>query len=82
MNASKIEKQINSYLPALSLQQKKAVLTVVKTFATAGQSEGYDEDFKKELDSSYQEYINGGELLTEAEVNARLEKILIDSRKK
>jgi hypothetical protein len=82
MDAAKIEKQINSYLPGLSLQQKKAVLTVVKTFASESQSERYDEEFKKELDSRYEEYLNGGTLLTQDEVNARLERILNDNKKK
>jgi len=33
METSAIDKQINNYLPQLTIKQKKAVLTVVKTFA-------------------------------------------------
>lgn len=33
MSTSAIDKQINNYLPQLTIKQKKAVLTVVKTFA-------------------------------------------------
>ncbi|HEY6975036.1 MAG TPA: hypothetical protein VH396_02035 [Chitinophagaceae bacterium] len=33
MSTSAIDKQINNYLPRLTIKQKKAVLTVVKTFA-------------------------------------------------
>ncbi len=51
MEAATIEKQINNYLPQLSVKQKKAVLTVVKTFADDENTNGYSDDFKKELDS-------------------------------
>ena|GEM_PF-2055159 len=33
MSTSAIDKQINNYLPQLTIKQKKAVLTVIKTFA-------------------------------------------------
>ncbi len=78
MEAASIEKQINNYLPQLTVNQKKAVLTVVKTFVDE-QDENtidYSEKLKKELDSRYEEYINGGKLVSEPEANQRIKKII------
>jgi len=82
MNAAKVDKEINGYLSSLNLKQKKAVLTVVKTFAESQDDSGYSDEFKKELDSRYEEYLNGGELLTREEVNKGIEDIIKSKRKK
>ena len=76
MEATSIEKQINNYLPQLTVKQKKAVLTVVKTFADDENIYEYSDEFKKELDSRYEEYLNGGKLVSEAEANKRIKKII------
>ena len=76
MEAATIEKQINNYLPQLTVKQKKAVLTVVKTFAEDESTNDYSEDFKKELDNRYEEYKNGGKLVSEKEANQRIKKII------
>ncbi len=82
MESSSIVKQINSYLPQLSVKQKKAVLTVVKTFAENETREDYSDDFKKELDSRYEEYLNGGILVDKKEANQRIKKIINGKSKK
>jgi hypothetical protein len=82
MNTAKIEHEINSYLPSLNLKQKKAVLKVVKTFAESQDDSGYTEEFKRELDSRYEGYLNGGELLTEEEVKKGIEEIIKGKRRK
>jgi hypothetical protein len=74
MASATIEKQINNYLPQLSANQKKAVLTVVKTFAE--EYDDYSDQFKRELDSRYEEYINGGKLVSEKEASQRIKKII------
>ena len=76
MASATIEKQINNYLPQLTVKQKKAVLTVVKTFAEDESANDYSEDFKKELDNRYEEYKNGGKLVSEKEANQRIKKII------
>ena len=76
MEVSSIEKQINNYLPQLTTKQKKAVLTVVKTFADDENTNEYSDEFKKELDSRYEEYLNGGKLVSEADANKRIKKII------
>lgn len=81
MSATLIEKQITNYLPQLTAKQKRAVLTVVKTFADE-QSDEYSEELKKELDSRYEEYKNGGKLISEAEANKRIKKIVNGKAKK
>ncbi len=78
MKAASIEKQINNYLPQLTVNQKKAVLTVVKTFVEDQDvnSNDYSEEFKKELDSRDEEYINGGKLVSETEATKRINKMI------
>lgn len=80
MSSLNIDKRISDYLPQLTIKQKKAVLTVVKTFAEEDANE-YSEEFKKELDSRYEEYINGGKLISEAEASKRISKIINDKSK-
>ena len=75
MSSLTIDKRFNDYLPQLTIKQKKAVLTVVKTFAEEDAND-YSKEFKKELDSRYEEYINGGKLVSEAEANKRIGKII------
>ncbi|MBD0294947.1 MAG: hypothetical protein ICV84_07070 [Flavisolibacter sp.] len=80
--AKPLDKEINQYLPLLSDRQKKAVLTVVKTFAEEGGMVEYSEEFKKELDSRYEEYKNGGKVISEAEVKRRIKQIINGKIKK
>jgi hypothetical protein len=57
-----VEKQIDNYLSCLSIAQKKVVLTVVKTIASAKQdydSIWTDKSFKNEIDRRTSEYENG-----------------------
>ena len=68
---SNLDKQINNYLSALNIRQKKALLTLAKTFAEA-QTNDYTNEFKAELDSRYEEYINDGVLVNETDVNTRI----------
>jgi len=81
MPSSIIDKQINGYLPQLTVKQKKAVLTVVKTFAEEVDNE-YSSEFKKELDNRYEDYVTGGKLLSEKAVNTRIKKIINGKAKK
>jgi hypothetical protein len=72
-----IDKQINSYLAQLNENQKKAVLTVVKTFADEQSAYDYweDESFVKELDKRTAEYESGkAKVYTLAEMEAGARK--------
>ena len=71
-----LDTQINNYLLLLNNRQKKALLTVAKTFVEEDQDSGYSDEFKKELDSRYEEYVNSGKLVSEAEANKRIRKII------
>ena len=54
-----IDKKIITLLPPLSPKQKKAVLSVVKTFAES-HAEGWDEEeYKLEMDRRCTDYENG-----------------------
>jgi hypothetical protein len=82
MNAATLlDKEINAYLPLLNEQQKKAVLTVVKTFVEETGTE-YAEGFKKELDSRYEDYKNGGVLIGEEEAKKRIKQMVNGKQKK
>ena len=75
MASASIDKQINNYLPQLTANQKKAVLAVVKTFIE-DENVAYSDDFKNELDNRYEEYKNGGKLVSEKEASQRIKKII------
>jgi len=74
--ATKLDKQINDYLLQLNNKQKKAVLTVVKTFAEEQESEIWgDAAFIAELDRRTVEYESGkAKVLTLNELEARVRK--------
>ena len=56
-----IDKKIITLLPSLSPQQKKAILTVVKTFVDE-RTEAWDEDaYKEEMERRCADYENGNE---------------------
>lgn len=80
--AKPLDKQISQYLSLLNNRQKEAVLTVVKTFAEEGEMVEYSDEFKKELDSRYEEYKNGGKLVSEAEAKRRIKAIINGKVKK
>jgi hypothetical protein len=64
MSEAALDKQINNYLAQLNMNQKKAVLTVVKTFAEEHGQEfdpWKDEGFVAELDKRMEELESGKE---------------------
>lgn len=50
-----LDKQINTYLGQLNLKQKKAVLTVVKTFAAEHESDLDNPVFMREMENRIEE---------------------------
>jgi putative addiction module component (TIGR02574 family) len=75
--ATKLDKQINDYLTQLNNKQKKAVLTVVKTFAEEQEDEIWEDSaFITELDRRTAEYESGkAKVLTLDELEARVRKV-------
>ena len=80
--AATLDKQINTYLGLLNVRQKKALLTVAKTFAEEQGENRYSDEFKAELDSRFEDYNNGGKVISENEVNRRIDKIVKGKKKK
>ena len=73
--AAKLDKQINNYLTQLNLRQKKAVLTVVETFAKEQEPSDIweDKEFIAELDRRTAEYESGkAKVLTLDQLEARV----------
>ena len=68
-----IDKKINDYLERLNDKQKKAVLSVVKTFAEEQEpeSEEYSDELKQELDEAYEAYKNGEPTISWEEVKEK-----------
>ncbi len=79
---TKLDKQLNDYISVLNIRQKKAILTIAKTFAAGDSNDEYSDEFKAELDSRYEEYINGGKLISEEEANERIHNIIKGAAKK
>ena len=74
--ATKLDKQINDYLIQLNDKQKKAVLTVVKTFVEEQENELWeDAAFIAELDRRTMEYEGGkAKVLSLDELETRVRK--------
>jgi putative addiction module component (TIGR02574 family) len=70
--ATRLDKQINDYLIQLNNKQKKAVLTVVKTFAEEQENDIWcDSELIAELDRRTAEYESGkAKVLTLDELNS------------
>lgn len=81
--ATKLDKQINDYLLQLNDKQKKAVLTVVKTFAEEQEDEVWGNSaFIAELDRRTTEYESGNaKVFTLDELEARVRKAHKSKRK-
>jgi hypothetical protein len=74
--AQKLEAEIKQYLTLLTERQKEGVLTVMKTFAEESRAALYSDELKKDLDSRYDDFINGAELVSEAAAKERIKTIL------
>jgi alpha-amylase/alpha-mannosidase (GH57 family) len=79
-----IDKKITNYLGQLTDKQKKAVLSVVKTFAEEQEyiHEEYSNELKQELDNRYEAYKNGEPTVSEEEMEKRINLILNGKREK
>jgi hypothetical protein len=75
--ATKLDKQINEYLIQLNDKQKKAVLTVVKTFVEEQENELWEDSaFIAELDRRTAEYESGkAKVLTLDELETKVRKV-------
>ncbi len=69
-----INKQINTYLGLLNTRQRKAVLTVVKTFLESQHEAWQEEDYTKEMNNRFAAHESGklkSYTLEETELRAR-----------
>ncbi len=58
LTAKSIDKKITTLLTGLNIQQKKAVLTVVKTFAESKSTESKEDDYVIEMNNRFLEIEN------------------------
>ncbi|HVD99645.1 MAG TPA: addiction module protein [Cytophagaceae bacterium] len=83
MKPESVDHKIISSLPYLSEKEKKAVWSVVKTFAEENESFELSEEQLAELDKRWKEYKNGtAKLYSWEEVKNRLQKKTKSTRNK
>lgn len=82
MTAAKIESEIYDYVHGFNLEQKKAALNAVKEIAEEKDDSGYSEEFKRELDSRYEDILAGRNMVTEEEARQRIQAIIKGGKKK
>jgi len=83
ISAASIDKQIYDYLTHFNLNQKKALLTIVKKIADNVGENQYSDEFKAELDSRYEEYLNGtAKFYSEDDVKKQMQEIFNNRAKK
>ncbi len=59
LTAKTIDKKITTLLSGLSLQQKKTVLTVVKTFAQEHTTAWEEDEYENEMNKRFTDYEKG-----------------------
>jgi hypothetical protein len=71
METSAIDKEINNYLPQLTIKQKKAVLTVVKTFAEEQKESLPLTSYKRKVLDDVREAVEEMKLIKKGKLKAR-----------
>ena len=75
--AQALDKQINSYLPLLGPEEKKSILSVIKSFLSLKQVSGSErvsiEQYNKEQDAAV-ERVKGGDFYTQEEAEKEAAK--------
>lgn len=79
MNTSSIKQQLHNYLDVADSKKLKAIYTMIEEDIIES-STGYSTAFKAELDSRVNYYLNGGKMVTPAQMNKKL-KIVRSKRK-
>jgi hypothetical protein len=74
MDTAAIRKQLHDYLEFADEKKIKAIYTMVEDEINASQAE-YTQELKDELDRRVEYYLNGGVMVTPAEMNKRLKSV-------
>jgi len=71
MDTISIRKQLHNYLDVAEDEKVEAIYTMVKDDIVVDDEE-YSEEFKAELDRRVEYYLNGGRMVTPAEMSEKL----------
>lgn len=74
MSSATIKEQLHNYLEIADDKKLKAIYTMVEDEIRESTVE-YSDEFKAELDRRVNHYLNGGKMVTPAEMNKRLQRI-------
>lgn len=73
MSSATIKEQLHNYLEIADDKKLKAIYTMVEDEIREFTVE-YSDEFKAELDRRVNHYLNGGKMVTPAEMNKRLQR--------
>lgn len=74
MNTAAIRQELHNYLEIADDKKLKAIYVMVEDEIKESVME-YSPEFKKELDRRVEHYLNGGKMVSAAEMNKRLKAI-------
>lgn len=74
MSSATIKEQLHNYLEIADDKKLKAIYTMVEDEIRESTVE-YSDEFKADLDRRVNHYLNGGKMVTPAEMNKRLQRI-------
>ncbi|MBW7891595.1 MAG: hypothetical protein H3C48_11345 [Chitinophagaceae bacterium] len=74
MSSATIKEQLHNYLEIADDRKLRAIYTMVEDEIRESTVE-YSDEFKAELDRRVNHYLNGGKMVTPAEMNKRLQRI-------
>lgn len=81
MTTTAIRQKLTNYMKVADDKKVKAIYALFEDEIEQDEME-YTEDFKKELDQRYAYYKNGGKMISAAEANKQINKILQPAKRK
>lgn len=81
MRTTAIRQKLHQFIDTAEEKRVKAIFSLLEDEITQGEWE-YTDEFKKELDSRYADYKNGGKTVSAAEANKQIKGLLKKGKKK
>ncbi len=76
MTTAAIRNKLHDFIDNVDNKKVKAIYTIFEDNIKEQQGEEYTPEFKAELDKRYEEYKQDGQVVTRAEMDKRIKKIL------
>ncbi|AXY75328.1 hypothetical protein D3H65_15645 [Paraflavitalea soli] len=81
MRTTAIRQKLHQFIDNAEEKRVKAIFTLLEDEITQGEWE-YTDEFKKELDNRHTHYKSGGEMVSAADANKQIRKLLTTKKKK